>query len=404
MKTLLQIILFTLFPFLLAAQNKIDKKVATMEIIKGFLDEYDMEANKKYLSPNVKVVWPAGNAWPNGNGTQFDRFWSFFKNSAKNLKSELPKIEIKESGNETYAFFVWKSTYRENKDPELVGTTSVGPLAHRMIWEDNQIVEWQIFFDDNKRKQQHIKEAKAKKIADINLTADQLFEKVINYYDPSAKWSSFSGSMHIQTIDGNWIGDEDLTIDNTKDYYRSIKYLPEGEFTKGVEKGDVFFSAMGEAFNPDQVPEKYQKGPYGLNESAIKMMKDHHIGHFSLPLSLHAEGVKPLAEIDVETLFGKKCLTIKFEGLPNAYEHSMLLKYPITLYIDPTNNFRLHAYKVDNNWGKAKKGGIVLFSGEIEIGGIKIPSRKLYYEFPDLDYSFIDVFTIETRLEEKKNY
>jgi|GEM_PF-4214270 len=406
MKTIIKIIVFLLLPISLVAQNTIDKKAATMKIIKGFTDDYEKTAdNKKYLSSNLKVFWPAGNVWPDGSGAGFEDFWEFYANFNKQSKNEFSNVNISELDNETNSFFTWTSTSRQWKEhPEWVGTTAEGPIAYRMVWENDQIVEWHIFMDSKSRQEQHANQAKEEMMGNNKLTATQIFEKVVNYYDPSGKWDSFSGSMHIQTFGINWASEEDLTIDNPKDYYRCIRYLPEGKFIKGVEKGGVFFSAMGEEFNPDQVPEKYQKSPYGLNEKDTRMMREGHITHFSLPLYLHAADAKPIDEVSIKTLFGVKCLAIKFEGLSDAEENSFLSKYPITLYIDPANDYRLHAYHVDNGWWKDGKGVLGLTSGEIEIGGIKIPAKKLYFEAANQNFQVCDVFTTETSIEEKKNY
>ncbi len=39
-----------------------------------------------------------------------------------------------------------------------------------------------------------------------------------------------------------------------------------------------------------------------------------------------------------------------------------------------------------------------LYSGEIEVGGIKIPGRRLYFHAADHSYSFMDFFDTATRL------
>ena len=51
----------------------------------------------------------------------------------------------------------------------------------------------------------------------------------------------------------------------------------------------------------------------------------------------------------------------------------------------------------DNGWWKDGKGGIALLAGELEIGGLKIPARKLYFDAANLNFRLLDVFTTDTR-------
>ena len=52
---------------------------------------------------------------------------------------------------------------RKNAEhPEWEGTTAVGPIATRLIWENNQVVEWHIFCDFKSREKQQTEQAKAK--------------------------------------------------------------------------------------------------------------------------------------------------------------------------------------------------------------------------------------------------
>lgn len=230
-----------------------------------------------------------------------------------------------------------------------------------------------------------------------DLSAQDIFDKVVQYYDPNGVWGQFDGSMHMHTIHQNNIGEEDLSLNNAEDFYRSIHYLADGDYTRGMKNGKPFFSSQGTELEPDQVPEHLQKGPYNLNEVAAQRMKEHHTGHFSIPLSLHAAGAQPQPEVSTKTLFGAECLAITFSGLPNAYEKGWY-KVPVTLYVDPANNYRLHAMHVDNGWWKDKKGILILMSGELEIKGLKIPARKLYFDAANHNFRLTDVFSTDTRL------
>lgn len=229
-----------------------------------------------------------------------------------------------------------------------------------------------------------------------DLSAQEIFDKVVQYYDPNGIWGQFEGSMHMYTIGKNNIGEEDLTLNNAEDFYRTIHYRSNGNYAKGMKNGKPFFISKGTEL--DQVPDTLQKGPYNLNEVAVRRMKEHHTAHFSIALSLQAAGAQPQPEVSTKTLFGTECLGITFaDGLPNAYEKGWY-KVPTTLYLDPANNYRLHAVYVDNGWWKDKKGILTLMSGEIEVGGLKIPARKLYFDAANHNFRFTDVFSTDTRL------
>lgn len=230
-----------------------------------------------------------------------------------------------------------------------------------------------------------------------DLSAQEIFDKVVQYYDPDGVWEHFEGSMHIYSIGKKKIGEEDLTLRNADDFSRSIKYLPDGNYAKGVKDGQVFFIANGQELNPEQVPEKWQKGPYRLNENSVRTFQEGHTTHFSLPLHLHASGAQPLPEVTTKTLFGTECLAITFARLPDAYKKGWFKDGPITLYIDPANNYRIHATHTDNGWWKDGKGVLALMAGELEIGGLKIPARKLYFDAANHNFRLMDAFSTDTR-------
>lgn len=144
----LTVLCFFFLPLLLA--QKIDKTAATQDIIMGFTDEFDdLESNKKYFSKDLEVFWPGGGK------SGFEGFWNHYSSSRERAKHEPSDVVIRELDNETYAFFTWKSTIRKNNNhPEAVGKSATGTIAYRMVWEDDQIREWHIFFDSKSRDKQ----------------------------------------------------------------------------------------------------------------------------------------------------------------------------------------------------------------------------------------------------------
>lgn len=229
--------------------------------------------------------------------------------------------------------------------------------------------------------------------ATSDLTAAEIFEKVINYYDPDGIWNHYKGSMRVTSIWPNSIYAEEITIDNASGFYRCLVKIKDNDqaFVRGMKNGEPFFKIGEREMLAVEVPEEFQKAPYNVNEHFAKMGKEHHAFHFSGPLSLKAAGAKPIAEVKKETIFGTECLALKFSGLPNNYEKGGY-NGPITLYVNPADNYKLHAVLHDNSWWTDQKGMISLYSGEIEVAGLKVPARRLFFHAANNSYGFIDVF------------
>lgn len=153
-------IVLSLVCFSLSAQ--VDKAAITTDFINGWASDAKQNSIKKHFSPNLIFTWHGGNSWPDGSDGSLEKYWSFYTKHSKQVKHKFTDLEVKESDNETYAFFVWESTYIENEEhPELIGTTAKGPGAYRIIWEDNKIKHMYFYADIGGRMAQH--EAGSKK-------------------------------------------------------------------------------------------------------------------------------------------------------------------------------------------------------------------------------------------------
>jgi hypothetical protein len=131
-------------------------------------------------------------------------------------------------------------------------------------------------------------------------------------------------------------------------------------------------------------------------------MAEHHKFHFSIPLALRAAGAEPLPEVKEKSLFGTDCLAIQFSDLPDQYEQGVY-NGQITLYVNPNDNYKLHAAHFDNGFWTNQEGVLNVFSGEIEINGLIIPQQRLYFDAANHNYRFVDAFSTKTRMDEIKN-
>ncbi|MBX2876439.1 MAG: hypothetical protein KTR30_30245 [Saprospiraceae bacterium] len=223
------------------------------------------------------------------------------------------------------------------------------------------------------------------------MTSGEIFDQVIQYYDPNGIWDEFSGSMRMHTIFDDNISIEDITIDNKAGYYHSTRHYQDSTFTIGRENGKSFFKVNGSPIAAKAISPRLQKWPYRLKESAAVEMSEHHTVHFSLPLAYKSAGAKPLPKVGSARLYDKNYSIITLPSLPDA-KGWMYKDVEIELYVDTKNGYRVDAVSINNSWGKDKKGGIALFKGELEINGLKIPARKVYLNRADMSYAMMDAF------------
>lgn len=223
------------------------------------------------------------------------------------------------------------------------------------------------------------------------LSSQQIYEEIVNYYDPEGLWEKFSGKMHMTSLMNGNLTPQEISIDNNTNIYQCIRNREDGIYVKGVENGESFFTINGKEYTADEIPEKYQKYPYSLSEYYAQTYKEHHTFHFSIPLALKKDGAIPLERVGKKYLFGKKCSSITFKEYPNHFEHGYY-GIPITLYVIPEEGYKIHAVHFDNGWGEAKEGLIVLFDGEINVEGIKVPASKLTFFAGSLKFLIADAF------------
>lgn len=79
------------------------------------------------------------------------------------------------------------------------------------------------------------------------MTAEEIFDQVVQYYVPNRIWDEFSGSMQMHTIFDDGISIEDLSINNKEGSYQSTRHLQDGTFPIGKKGGQAFFKVNGAA-------------------------------------------------------------------------------------------------------------------------------------------------------------
>ena len=222
-----------------------------------------------------------------------------------------------------------------------------------------------------------------------NPSADWIWKKVIRQYDPDKNWKNFRGEMHLYTIQPEGVStEEDLVLDNKRNFYQSIMYLNDQIIVRGMKEGQIFFSVDGRT----QLSEEEQ-AQFGLNEKGIEQVFQHHRLHFGLPMQLREAGVSVDPQVERLPLKEIECYVLKFTGKPGktpAYYDD-----PIFLYIS-VEDFSIVAIRYSNITRDFPSCN-ALFNGEIEVGGIRVPKTKTYFRESDGQYWFTDAFSTFTR-------
>ncbi len=213
-------------------------------------------------------------------------------------------------------------------------------------------------------------------------TASELLDKAIAFHDPQQKWNNYSGKVHLETIfsDGNAYGGEIIEIQTKEDYYKATGIS--NMTIKGIKSGVIFREVNGDK-NPNEDAIK----KYNLGDETIRMFKWWHYIHLGLLMELKASGM--LLDDKVETIKfqGNDCLALTFNYDASKVKND-LYKGTWIIYLDPVI-FSLKGFKVvSEDWNR-----YVVFSGILEVNGIKIPQYRTYFNSEDNSFSFVDIFS-----------
>jgi|GEM_PF-3242303 len=222
-----------------------------------------------------------------------------------------------------------------------------------------------------------------------SLHAEQIFDLVIQYYDPSGLWNSYRGEMHLYSLRPDGASkEEDLVIDNQADLYQSTLFLNGTQVTSGIRHDTVFF-----AINGRQNLTQEERSAYALNEKSIREKFHQYLLHFGFPMHMKQAGLLPDEQVEQEVFNGKSCLVLKFS---EALSENGLAccRHPIHLLIDSSD------YSIAGvRYPEGAEGGeatYALFSEELEAGGIRIPKVKTYYSLADSGYLLTDALSTRT--------
>lgn len=202
----------------------------------------------------------------------------------------------------------------------------------------------------------------------IPYSAEEIFEKSIQFHDPRGKWENYSGKLKMNvcfTNDGNTYGSEIVEIDVPNDFYKWTRLINGFKIVKGKKDGEIFFSVNG-----NSNPTGFERKTFAINETNINMMKELHYWHFGQFNYLRNAGVKLQEDVKKEIFDGKECFLLSFTGDSSEV---------INPYFIGENIFCVDS-KTFEIVGCIYSDGYLKIQGKIDINGLKIPAVETWYD------------------------
>ena len=206
------------------------------------------------------------------------------------------------------------------------------------------------------------------------MTAQELLDKSIAYHDPEGKWANFKAGFTIQ-------------METPKRPVRTTKIeldFPQQYFKSEVERGGITTTAewkAGQCIHRLEGSTTFtaaQAKEHGLNCERTNKMRDYYVYLYGLPMKLKDPGTQLDPKVYTKTLKGVSYHCIKVTYDENVGKDTWYF------YLDKTTA-QLRHYQFYHNEAE-NDGEYILLSGEVNIGGIKMPKDRAWYMNSDNRY------------------
>ena len=219
----------------------------------------------------------------------------------------------------------------------------------------------------------------------LDITAQEIWDKTITYHDPLGKWDSFGGEMHMVTVIGkNNVVEEIIEINKPENFYKCTWINGDDKLIKGMKDNSYFYS-----INENQAPSDELLKAYGFTDDNTALYKEHHTSHFGLPMELKSSGMTLDDHVELIEYDGRECYALTFIGLPENVKHSYYEGKWI-LYVDAVN-FAMRGIQLEEL--AEYPPSYAILSGEIIINGVKIPHTKAAFKSEDNSHSWTSIYT-----------
>lgn len=218
----------------------------------------------------------------------------------------------------------------------------------------------------------------------INETSAQVLEKAISCCDFFHKWDDYHGKISLRTVWENGThSDEIIEIQTKEGFYQSNYTSGEVKYTKGIINGRCI-----QEINGDKNPGEELIKKYALDCDRIKYIKELHYCHFGLLMELKKSGLLLQKKVDMVKFNGNNCLSLIFTSDTVKVESSYFRGLNFIVYLDPAD------YSLKGVRWYGRINAYILFSGILNVNGIKMPLCKTYFSSEDNSVKFIDLFTL----------
>ena len=197
--------------------------------------------------------------------------------------------------------------------------------------------------------------------------AERLLEKSIAYHDPNQVWNSFEGSMEINmTIPDKGVRNTKIELNFPKRYFKSTVTQDDQVIVSQWDKGDCAFWFNGSQEYAPEVASEYR-----LNCERTSRMKNYYTYLYGLPMKLKDPGTKLHPDVKKVEWRGETYLRLQVDYDPQIGKDRWYF------YLDQ-DTAQLKHYQFFHDESK-NDGEYILLSEEMEIQGMKIPKRRVWY-------------------------
>ena len=209
-------------------------------------------------------------------------------------------------------------------------------------------------------------------------TGMEVLNKAIAFHDSLNTWSNFSAKVHLVTaFPGNGNSGGEIIEVNTRDnYYKNTK-LP-SNIVRGIKDGKCFLVTDGKEMTPNK-----------NQVASIMQYQGWHYFHFGILMELKASGLILVDKVEKVSFQGHDCLALTFNYDAGKLKNDFYNNSNWTIYLDPLN-YSMKGFKETGVMNR-----YAVFSGILNVNGIKIPLCRTYFNNNDDSFSMVDLFTIE---------
>jgi hypothetical protein len=213
--------------------------------------------------------------------------------------------------------------------------------------------------------------------------SEQILEKAISNCDFYHKWENFHTRVRLFTVYENGShNDEIIEIQTREGFYQSTFSSGDLHCIKGVKDGVCFREIDGDK-NPD--PRLVIR--YSLDNRRIRYMKELHYCHFGLLMELKKSGMKLQKEVKKEVFNGSKCLALTFLSDSTQVQNEYFRDLNYVVYLDRND------YSMKGVQWFGRLNAYIIFSGIINVNGIKVPLSRTVINSEDNSVKYIDMMT-----------